>query len=159
MNQRIAILKGLHPGIFLEHELQRRNLKKVAFALSLNEHPQTLVAIIKGRRRMNIALSLKIEKALGLNEGELMIMQVYFDIKKEQSKIKKEANTPDLNKLRKVLFWDTEMQKINWDKQKTAVIQRVFERGNTKEKKEIIRFYGKKAVDEIMKNEEIETLL
>lgn len=57
---------------------------------------------------------------------------------------------PDFTKLRSVLFWDTKMEKINWEKQKKAVIKRVFERGNEIEKKEIIRFYGKEIVNEIL---------
>jgi hypothetical protein len=44
------------------------------------------------------------------------------------------------------------MEKINWEKQKKAVIKRVFERGNEKEKKEIIRFYGKDSVNDILKS-------
>jgi len=50
--------------------------------------------------------------------------------------------TPDLSLLRPVLFWDTKMGKIDWHKQRKAVIKRVFERGNEIEKNEIIRFYG-----------------
>ena len=49
-----------------------------------------------------------------------------------------------------VLFWDTKMEKIDWKKQKKAVIKRVFERGNEIEKKEITRFYGKEIVNEII---------
>ena len=43
------------------------------------------------------------------------------------------------------------MEKIAWEKQKKAVIKRVFERGNEIEKKEIIRFYGKEVVNGILK--------
>jgi len=57
--------------------------------------------------------------------------------------------TPDLSKLRRVLFWDTNMDTIDWEKYKNAVIIRVFERGDAEEQKEIIRFYGKETVDEI----------
>jgi len=43
------------------------------------------------------------------------------------------------------------MENINWEKQKYAVITRVFERGNDIEKKEIIRFYGKHAINKTLK--------
>jgi hypothetical protein len=36
------------------------------------------------------------------------------------------------------LFWDTKMESLNWEKQKNAVIRRVFERGNDIEKKVIV---------------------
>ena len=69
-----------------------------------------------------------------------MILQVYYDIEEEKRRQNREH--PDLTKLRRVLFWDTKMEMINWKKQKNAVIKRVFERGNEMEKKEISRFYG-----------------
>ncbi len=150
MKSNINIIRGIHPGIILEKELKQRKLGKSRFAISLHEFPQTLVSITKGKRRMNIPLSLKIEHALGFEEGYFMTLQVYFDI--EEEKKKQNIAAPDLNKLRAVLFWDTKMDTINWQKQKKAVIRRVFERGNEKEKKEIMRFYGKDSVNEIVKS-------
>jgi len=144
MNNELGILKGLHPGFYLERELKRRRLGKGRFAMSIQEYPQTLVSIMKGKRKMNTALALKIENELGLEEGFLMILQVYFDIAKEKKA--QSSNHPDLSKIRPVLFWDTEFEKIDWILQKPAVIKRVFERGNEEEKNEILRFYG---VDEV----------
>ena len=89
---------------------------------------------------MNINIALKIEKALGIEEGYFMILQVYHDI--EEAKKSQNKEHPDLTKLRRVLFWDTKIENINWEKQKNAVIKRVFERGNDIEKNEIISFYG-----------------
>ena len=148
MNEQIETLKGIHPGLFLEYELKRRGLKKGAFAHAVNEYPQTIVAIIKGKRKMNTPLAMRIEKQLGLDEGLLMILQVYYDIarlKEQKQKLK-----PDLTVLRPVLFWDTDIYSIDWDKQKRAVIKRVFERGNQQEKDEIMRFYGRKTVDKVL---------
>lgn len=56
----------------------------------------------------------------------------------------------DLPQLRPVLFWDTKIDSIDWEKHKKAVIKRVFERGNEMEKNEIIRFYGAETVDTIL---------
>ena len=83
----IEILKGLHPGLFLQRELGNRKLKSGQFAESIGEHPQTLSAIIRGRRSMNTPLSLRIEQALGLEEGFLMTLQVYYDIAEEKRKL------------------------------------------------------------------------
>lgn len=151
MDKRIDIIKGLHPGFFLEHELNKRNLGKVKFAESLGEHPQTIVAIMKGRRRMNPALSLKIEEKLGLEEGFLMQMQVFYDIdqiKKQQAK----KIQPDISKFRDVVFWDTDIKKIDWANQKTSVIKRICERGNEQELVEIIRFYGDRDVSKTLQH-------
>ena len=78
MFKQLSVIKGIHPGFMLERELKKRGLRKGAFALSLQEFPQTLVSITKGKRRMNISLALKIEKALGLEEGFLMTLQVFY---------------------------------------------------------------------------------
>lgn len=144
MKNYIEKYKGIHPGIILERELKKRALHQRPFALSIDEHPQTLNAITKGKRKLNTPLALKIEEKLDLEEGTLALLQTYFDIKEEKSKIKQ--TTPNLAILRKSLFWDTESNKIDWSKQYKAVIQRVFERGNEIEREEIIRFYGKEKI-------------
>lgn len=149
MKSNLELLKGIHPGLVLERELEKRHLRKGVFALSLQEYPQTLTAITKGKRGMNTSLALKIEKALGLEEGYFMILQVYYDI--EEEKKKQNKSRTDLPQLRPVLFWDTKINDLDWEKQKKAIIKRVFERGNEMEKNEIIRFYGAKTVDAILK--------
>ena len=80
-----------------------------------------------------------------------MVLQAYNDIEILKQKQQKE-NHPDLSKIRPVIFWDTEIEKIDWDKNKTAVVKRIFERGNDDEKMEIIRFYGKEIVLSILEN-------
>jgi addiction module HigA family antidote len=148
METVIEKYKGIHPGVILERELKKRNLKKGPFALSLHEYPQTLNSITKGQRGLTPALSLKIDKALGLEEGTMLLLQTYYEIKKEQQKANL-GERPDLSVIRKTLFWDTDITKIDWEKQYKAVIQRVFERGNDDEKKEMLRFYGKDKIKDI----------
>ncbi|MBS1634358.1 MAG: plasmid maintenance system antidote protein [Bacteroidetes bacterium] len=150
MLKHIKHIKGIHPGFVLERELRKRKLGKGRFAISVEEFPQTLVAITKGKRKMNAALSLRIEKALGLEEGYFMVLQAYHDIHCEKHKAQKQES-PDLSVLRPVLFWDTPIEKIQWQRQKKAVIRRVFERGNDAEKQEIERFYGPSLVQKILK--------
>ena len=139
MSKLIEKYKGIHPGIILERLLNQKGISQRPFALSIGEYPQTINAITKGRRKLNIALALKIEQKLDLEEGSLALLQTYFDIKEEKGKIKQ--NTPNLTLLRKSLFWDTDMSKVDWQLQSIAVIKRVFERGNAIEKEEIKRFY------------------
>jgi plasmid maintenance system antidote protein VapI len=146
MKSKLEILKGIHPGILIEKELKKRKIPNGRFAIAINEFPQTLSAVIKGRRSMNLPLSLKIEQELGYDEGFLMTLQLYHDIKilKQEESAK---HKPDLSKFRAVIFWDTDIQKIDWEKNKHAVIERVFERGNKMEQDEIIRFYGQDEVN------------
>lgn len=140
MNKLLAQYKGIHPGIVLIRELEKRGIKQRPFALSIGEHPQTFNAIIKGKRSVNAAISLKIENALAMEEGTLLILQAYHDIAVEKEK--RTFNKPNLSILRLSLFWDTDVCKIDWENQYKAVIKRVFDRGNEQEKQEIIRFYG-----------------
>ncbi len=149
MDTSISLIKGIHPGIILERELRKRNLGKGQFALKINEFPQSITSITKGKRRMNTALSLKIERELNIEEGYFAILQTYFDI--EQQKKKNSINYhPDLTLIRPVVFWDTNMNTIDWEKHKQSVINRIFEKGNDQEINEIIRFYGKDTVRELL---------
>lgn len=43
------------------------------------------------------------------------------------------------------------MENIDWEKQKKAIIKRVFERSNEIEKEEIVRFYGQDEVNNLLK--------
>lgn len=146
MQTTLDIIKGVHPGKFLERELLKQKINKRQFAIAIGEYPQTLGAIINGNRRMNVELSLKIEAKLQLEEGFLMTLQVFYDVKQAKKKMQK---TPDIAKLSKVLFWDTTFDKIDWEQMKVAVVKRVFSRGTEAEKEEIIRFYGKEVVEKI----------
>jgi plasmid maintenance system antidote protein VapI len=139
MNQ-LDKLKGIHPGIYLADLLKKRHLRPGQFALSIGEYPQTLNAIMKGRRAMNTPLSLKIEKSLDLDEGFLMTLQVFHDIRLVKTK-KSQLVKPDLSIFRKGLFWDTDPEKIDWIAQKKAIINRIMERGNEQEKNAIELFY------------------
>lgn len=145
MNAYLEKYKGIHPGIILEREFKKRALHKRPFALSIGEHPQTLNAITKGKRKLNTALALKIEEKLSLEEGTLALLQTYFDIKEEKQK--REYKTPNLATIRKSLFWDTDISSIDWDKHYKAVIRRVFERGNETEKQELMHFYGNEKIN------------
>ncbi|MGV8092606.1 MAG: HigA family addiction module antitoxin [Mangrovibacterium sp.] len=141
MNSRIDIIKGIHPGKFIERELKKKNLTQRALAEETGIPYQTINSIIAGRRNLTIEQALKIDHALGYEEGFFAILQTYYDIK--QYKEKELANlyvgSPHI---RRILFWDTDFDKINWGKYKEAVIRRVLERGNKEEINEIKRFYN-----------------
>jgi plasmid maintenance system antidote protein VapI len=143
MNPIIQQIKGIHPGLYLERELKKRGIAKGPFALSIGEYPQTLSAITHGKRGMNPSLAIRIEEALGMEEGTLMVLQALHDVKLEKTKMHS-RQTPDLSKLRPALFWDTDITKIDWIKNHRFVIERIEERGNEIEKAEIKRFYNQR---------------
>jgi len=141
--------KGIHPGVVLARELKKRSIKQRPFALSIAAHPQTFNAITKGKRSINTSLALKIERELNMEEGTLLILQVFYDIQQEKMKLK--DNPPETSKFRKALFWDTDFDKIDWEKQYKAIINRVYEKGNAQEKMELSRFYGKAKIAAALK--------
>lgn len=149
MNTSTHIPKGVHPGIVLERELKKRGLSKGPFALSIQEFPQTISAITKAKRGMNTSLALRIENALDMEEGYFMTLQIYYEIKEEKRKQEKSFK-PDLSLLRPALFWDTDLRKIDWKRQKRAVIERVWERGDDQEKEEMKRLYGEEDIENIL---------
>ena len=147
----ISKIKGVPPGAVLSRELKKRGLKSKQFALSLGEYPQTINAISKGRRGMNPALSIKLGEKLGVSPEYFMLLQAYYEVeKKKQENVLKNQAKPNMNILPKVLFWDTDIDKIDWQRYKNSVILRVFERGNEEQINEIIAFYGEKTVKEIV---------
>lgn len=137
--------KGVHPGKVIERMLDKRGISQRSFALSLPEHPQTFNAILKEKRSLNIPLSLKIEKALDLEEGSLMTLQIHYDIKQER--LRRQGPGPNIPP---VIFWDVDMSKIDWEKRAEYVIKRVYERGNQAERNEIDRYYGVEKVNEVL---------
>ena len=142
MLPEITKIKGIHPGAILSRELKRRGWESKQFALTLGEYPQTINAISKGRRGINPALSIKLGHALGIEEEYFMLLQAYYEIERQRKELLKEQKKPNLDKIRSILFWDTDINTIDWQKQKKAVIRRIFERGNEEEIEEIISFYS-----------------
>lgn len=141
MNNLIEIIKGIQPGKFIERELNKKNLTQRALAEDTGIPFQTINAIISGRRNLTTEQALKIDKALGYEEGFLAILQTHYDI--IQYKDKELANIySEAPSIRKSLFWDADFDKINWGKYKKAVIKRVFERGTEEEIEEITRYYN-----------------
>ena len=150
MLPKIDKIKGVHPGLILKREIKRNNIKSSQLALSIGEHKQTISAIINQKRGINPELSIKLADYFVTEEDYFMMLQAAYEVKSKLTEINK--RTPNLNNIRKVLFWDTTFDKIDWNKNKRAVIKRVLERGNDEEINEIIKFYGKATVSIIAKS-------
>lgn len=141
MDNRIDIIKGIHPGKLIERDLREKRITQRSLAEKTGVSYQIINAIIAGRRNLTTEQALKIEIVLGYEEGFLSILQSYYDIKqyKEKGFENLYIGTPNI---RRILFWDTDFDKINWGKYKKAVIKRVLERGSKGEIEEIKRFYN-----------------
>ena len=134
-------IKGIHPGAILKREIKKRGMKNKDLALLISVQEQAISATLKEKRGITPGLSIKLGISLGVDSDYFMLLQASYDVKKAQSLTIKHL-TPNLKNIRKVLFWDTDFNKIDWEKNRKAIIKRIFERGNRKEIYEIINFYG-----------------
>lgn len=141
MRYSIENIKGMHPGALIKHELIKKKISQRQFAAQIGEHWQILNAIINQKRGISLTTALKIERELGYDEGFLLVMQVYFDIEKNKQKSLRNSLSGIPN-IRRILFWDTDFDSIDWAASKESVITRILERGNEEEKLEIARYYG-----------------
>lgn len=147
MLPELSKIKGVHPGAILRRELKIRNLKSSQLASQIDEHKQTISAILNKRRDINPKLSIKLSAQFDVGEDYFMMLQAAYDVK--TASVNKD--TPNLDNIRKTIFWDTKIDDIDWEKHKKAVIKRVLERGNATEIEEIISFYGKQSLIEEIK--------
>ena len=141
MRYSIENVKGMHPGALIKHELNRKKISQRKFAASIDEHWQILNAVINEKRGISLATALKVEKELGYGEGFLMILQVYYDIEKRKQK-QIRSTLKGVPAIRRIIFWDTDFDSIDWAASKESVISRVLERGTEEEIAEIARYYG-----------------
>lgn len=145
MLPNIDKIKGIHPGIILKREINKRGLKNKELALMVNEHAQTISAILKAKRSMNPKLSIMLGINFEVESDYFMLLQASYDVKQANSKYLVKR-TPNIQNIRKVLFWDTDFNKIDWIKSRYAIVKRIFERGNKIEISEILNFYGYETV-------------
>ena len=96
MKYDINILKGIHPGIIIERDLRRLNLSQKDLARKIGEYPSRITEIIKGRRKLNVPLSLKLEQEMGYETGFLMTLQLFYEIRLIENS---RQPPPDITKL------------------------------------------------------------
>lgn len=104
---------------------------------------QRINDFIANRRKISPEISLRLEKALHIdNQCFFYKIQTNHEIYNAISQQSRTSH-PNLSKYRKILFWDTIFERIDWQKNAHWIIQRVFEYGNENEIQETIKFYGK----------------
>ncbi len=134
-------IKGIHPGAVLKRELKKRNIKSIALANEIKEHPQTINAVTKERRKINSKLSYKLGDYFSIEHDYFMLLQAAFEVFMYEKSLQRESN-PLLGKFRTSIFWDTRIELIDYEKNKRSVIQRVLERGNQNEIRNLISIYS-----------------
>lgn len=148
MLPNLSKIKGVHPGLVLQRELAQNNIKGSELAMAIGEYKQTISAIINQKRGVNPELSIKLGAYFDTDDDYFMMLQAGYEVKNQLKE--RRVKTPNLTNFRKVLFWDTTFDKIDWYTNKRAIIKRVLERGTDTEINEIIAFYGKATVSKVV---------
>ncbi len=75
-----------------------------------------------------------------------------MEMQAKATKTKIFGEAPFLRKMRKALFWDTDIRLIDPEKHRKAIILRVFTKGNEQEKQLTLEYYGQERVKHILQS-------
>ena len=152
MYERFLDCPNLNSGSVLKHILKRKNMSQSHLAEVSGILQQRINDFINEKRRISADTSLAIERVLGIEiKGYFYKIQSNHEIFLA-AEASADKSQPDLRFLRKSIFWDTDVSKIDWHKNAKTVIQRVFEYGDDEAIREIIRFYSPEVVSSQIKN-------
>lgn len=132
----------------LKRIMQKEHLSQRELARRSGIMPQRINDYLSERRRISAEASVKLEKALGITHtGYFYFIQANHDV---YLFCRERGKQPNINIFRKELFWDTDKNNLDWEENKSWIIQRVFEYGNKQEIAETINFYGKPTIIETL---------
>lgn len=77
----------VHPGKILIDELEKRKLKKSAFAMKIGLYPTHFGDLLKGKRNVSTSIALKLEEELGMSAEYWLGLQVKYDLGQQRMKL------------------------------------------------------------------------
>lgn len=137
---------SLDLGSVLKYVMAQRGVSGKQLSQATGILPQRISDYINNRRKITAEVSLQLEKALEIDRVG------YFWYIQSNNELYKATNsqplpTPDLSKIKKYIFWDCNIEKLNWQHDRIKIIQRIIEYGDREAIEEISKFYGR---DEIL---------
>ena len=139
---RYTAMKSVPAGAILNSIILQQRQSKASVARQASILPQRMNDLLSGSRRFTIELSVRLEKALGIEDyGFFYLHQAEHDIYLSKLTAERQDH-PDLTKLTKTTFWDVNLHEINWHEGQRWAIRRVLEYGEPGELRELCRFYG-----------------
>lgn len=75
------------PGEILREEIAERKITQSSFAKKIGIHQPHFSDILKGKRKINALLALKLEKELGVRAEFWLEMQVQYELALEREKL------------------------------------------------------------------------
>lgn len=146
-------IKGIHPGSVLRKELELKGISATELASATDEHKQTISAIMNKKRAVTPKLSIKLGQFFDTDTAYFSVVQAYFDV--EQSiRTDGQSLTSSPPSFRKVLFWDTNYDRLDWNRNKRPIIRRIMERGDEWDIIRLVNYYGKQTVEEALRGYE-----
>jgi HTH-type transcriptional regulator/antitoxin HigA len=76
----------LTPGEVLAEELEARHIGKSAFAMKIGVYPSHFSDILKGKRRFNASIALKLERELGISAEFWVSLRADYELAAEREK-------------------------------------------------------------------------
>ena len=136
----IQAYKGIAPGKIIAHCLKERDLSQKELAERTHCHAQTISAIVTGNRDIPQDLSFRLDKEFGFEDGFFMLVQAYYKIRIHTLKAQSIPHRV-IPSIRRIVFWDIDMDSLDWQANKAFIIQRVLERGNENEIQQVKAYY------------------
>lgn len=145
-------MEGVSPSLILSRLVAINGNFRKDIAQKAEIPAQRLSDLISGTRRFTARYSLGLEKALGIPiKGFFLLLQAKNDIYIEEQTASKH-HAPDISKFRESTFWDVDIRSLDWQRDRKPIVNRVFEYGSDEEIREIISYYGKEVVAELLEN-------
>lgn len=139
---------SLDVGSVIKYFMTKKGLTGRSLAERCGLPPQRISDFMNNNRRISVEVSLALEKAFDIaDNGYFYIIQSNHDVYEATRQSRK---VPDLKRISRHVFWDSDISKINWQASRRRIIQRVFEYGDEQTIKEIIRFYGRDIVNRVL---------
>lgn len=139
---QFEIYKGINPSIIIMKMLERKNMTQKQLAEQTGIQKQTLNAILKNRREIPISLSIRLDEQLGFDTGFFAILQAYYTAENLRRKaLAKKLENKQKPLIRPVVFWDVDIDRLDWASQKDFIMERVLSRGSKEEIKSVKQYY------------------
>ncbi len=148
MNLSDPRYRSIPPGVILSRVLKKRGIRNSTFAQAVGIYAQSWHAMARGLRPIPLEPSLRMDRFLDYPVGTVARLQLEFEIWNAARSF--QAVPPELQTLRRSLFWDTTWEKLDWERNSDAIIRRVQEYGSPSEKDLVVAYYGQEKVEQAL---------
>ncbi len=140
MISRFEIYKGIPIGTIIKRDLKKRGFSQKMLSEAILIPYPTLNKILNNHRLIKCTDAEKIESFFNYEPTLLIRLQDYL-IKKNKDR-KKIDTFGSIPQIRKCVFWDIDINTLDWLNHKNYIIQRAKKYANKQEIQAISNFYG-----------------